>query len=294
MTYRILVPLDGSELDIEVLPYVRRFAQRMDVQITLLHILPDLSAYEQQYIEEQRDQAIRSLDAFRRHLKAVTATLTCDVRMGEPVSEIVKAAALMSAALIAMPTHARKGIERLLAGSVAEHVMRHAHAPMLLPPVTGGRPQDRDIDHLFDRILVPIDGSGSSYSIIPLVVEFARFYESEVILFHDYRVFSETGDTLDNRNIDERIEDYKAMLGYAGISVSLQSASSGHPAEEILDAVSSSNADIIAMCTHGRTGLDRLTNGSVVEHVLRKASRPLLVCRSNTGLQPVAVEKHTG
>ena len=92
----------------------------------------------------------------------------------------------------------------------------------------------------------------------------------------------------------QRIEDYKAMLGYAGISVSLQSASSGHPAEEILDAVSSSNADIIAMCTHGRTGLDRLTNGSVVEHVLRKASRPLLVCRSNTGLQPVAVEKHTG
>jgi nucleotide-binding universal stress UspA family protein len=286
MTYRILVPLDGSEIDDEVLPYMRKFALRSDAQITLLHVLPDLSAYEQQYIEQQRDQAIGVLDSFRSQLQVKAAGVNCEVRMGEPVGEIVKMAALMSASLIVMPTHARKGIERLLSGSVAEHVMRQAHAPMLMPPVSGGRPQDRDINHLFDRILVPIDGSGSGYSIIPLVVEVARFYDSEVILFHDYRGISDAGDFLDSENIDARIEDYKAMLGYAGISTSLQSASSGHPAEEILEAVSSSNADIIAMATHGRTGLDRLTNGSVVEHVLRNASRPLLVCKSSTGLSP--------
>jgi nucleotide-binding universal stress UspA family protein len=48
------------------------------------------------------------------------------------------------------------------------------------------------------------------------------------------------------------------------------------------------------MATHGRTGLDRLTNGSVVEHVLRKASRPLLVCKSGAGLSPEGEDKYTG
>jgi nucleotide-binding universal stress UspA family protein len=294
MSYRILVPLDGGDIDDEVLPYVRKFVLRDDALVTLLHVLPDLSAYEQAYITRERDRAIGILDRFRAQLNARDGMVNCELRMGEPVSEIVKAAALMSVNLIVMPTHARKGLERLLSGSVAEHVMRQAHAAMLMPPVTGGRPQDRDIDHLFDSILVPIDGSGSGYAIIPLVVEFARFYESRVILFHDYRGFSDTGEPLDMRNIDERIEDYKAMLGYAGISVSLQSARSGHPAEEILEAVSGSDADIIAMATHGRSGLDRLTNGSVVEHVLRNASRPLLVCKSASGLSPVVEEKYIG
>jgi nucleotide-binding universal stress UspA family protein len=294
MTYRILVPLNGDDIDDEALPYVRRFARREDARITLLHVLPDLSAREQAFINQQRDHACQGLETFRARLDHVPAAVRTEVRMGEPVSEIVRMAALLPADLILMPTHARKGIERLITGSVAEHVMRQAHAPLLLPPLTGGRPEDRDIEHLFDRILVPIDGTGSGYSIIPLVVDFARFYGSEVILFHDYRSFSDNGEALDHGNIDERIEDYRALLGYAGISVSLQSASSGRPAEQILDAVSGSNPDVIAMATHGRTGLDRLTKGSVVEYVLRNATRPLLVCRSDAGLTAEVTENSPG
>jgi nucleotide-binding universal stress UspA family protein len=294
MTYRMLVPLSGGDSDAEILPYVRRLSPREDTRITLLHVLPDLCAYEQSYINGQCDQASRKLERFRARLDHTHATVQGEVRMGEPVTEIVRLAALLPADLILMPTHARKGIERLVSGSVAEHVMRQAHAPLLLLPRTGGQSRERDIQHLFDRILVPIDGKPGGYSIIPLVAEFARCFGSEVILFHDYRGLADSGEVIDNRKIDERIEDYRALLGYAGIPVSLQSASNGRPAAKILAAVSASNADIIAMATHGRAGLGRLANGSVAEYVLRNAACPLLVCRSVAGVTPPAGANPSG
>ena len=55
--------------------------------------------------------------------------------MGEAVSEILKFAALQRTSLIVMPMHGRKGMDRLLSGSVTEHVMRQSNCPLLLPHV---------------------------------------------------------------------------------------------------------------------------------------------------------------
>jgi len=74
----------------------------------------------------------------------------------------------------------------------------------------------------------------------------------------------------------------------------MQYTDAGKPAEDIIKAVSSSSADLIAMTTHGRTGVDRLAYGSIVEHVLRHATRPLLVLCTAPGATTEYVEKYLG
>ncbi len=294
MAYRVVVPLEGSNADDEVIPYVRKFSARTDVLITLLHVVPDLTCYAREHVSEECAQADKHLREFCSQLEIQGAVPGCELRMGTAVTEILKFAALLPADLIIMPAHGRQGLERLLHGSVTEAVLRQSRCPLLLPQVTGGRPQDRDISHLFDRILVPLDGSGQSFGIIPTVVEFARSFESEVILFHDYAGVSDSGESLEIGDIDKRIRDYRALLGYAGISVSMETTYAGRPVEDILEAVSSTNADLIAMASHGRRGLERLAAGSVVEHVLRNATRPVLACNTSPALLPDIEEQYIG
>jgi len=294
MSYQILVPLEGSKVDNEVIPYVRMFARRPDARITLLHVMPDLSPYTREYVETECARARERLHTFRERIAIDSPGMEHQLRMGDPVREILKFAALLPADLVIMPAHGRKGLDRLIHGSVTEDVLRQSRCPVLLPNFSDGRPEDRDIEHLFDRILVPIDGSGKSFGIISVVVDFARSYDSEVILFHDYMGELDSSGYLESGDVDKRIQDYRALLGYAGISVTTETTRAGRPVEDILTAVSSTGADLIAMATQGRTGLGRMTNGSVVEHVLRHADRPVLACNTNPGLSPDIEDPYPG
>src|SRR5262245_66633328 len=69
---------------------------------------------------------------FTAELRANGIRVTTDVRRGEPVDEILAAARESRADLIIMTTHGRTGFARILFGSVAEGVLRHADVPVLL------------------------------------------------------------------------------------------------------------------------------------------------------------------
>lgn len=277
MSYKILVPLDGSELAEEVVPYVHSLALQPQADVTLLHVLPDLVGRPVHEVAEARDRALELMGSFRPHLELPDATVDCQLRMGEPAAEILKAATLLPSSLIVMPTHGRKGLDRLLNGSVTETVLRRCRCPMLLSHQAGHEPGSQTLDQLFRRILVPLDGSDASGMVVPMVQDFAHRYESEVILFHDTRGISDTGDAAEDVKVVERIEAYRDELQRAGIRVSMQASNSGHPAQEILRLMSESEVDLVAMTTHGRSGLDRVVYGSVAEYVLRNGSRPMLV-----------------
>lgn len=294
MTYKILVPLDGTEIADEVVPYVQYIASRSGAEVTLLHVLPDLTRYAQSHIESERETATAHIDAFREQLSFDADQLHCELRMGEPVSEILKFAALKRTSLIVMPTHARKGLDRMLSGSVTEHVMRQAHCPLLLSHACDDQAPDSNKEHRFDRILVPLDGTEPGFYILPLVEEFARLYESEIILFHDNPGLSDVGGKLEGDDVGHHLEAHRAQLADAGLSVSMQYTDAGKPAEDIIKAISSSHADLIAMTTHGRTGVGRMAYGSIVEHVLRNGTRPMLVLCTAPGAATEYVEKYLG
>jgi nucleotide-binding universal stress UspA family protein len=144
MYRRVVVPLDGSPLAEGIVPFILEIAGPLDIEVTLLRVvhprpvevveggryvkfddIATLSAEAQDYL------ALVAAELRGRGVRVKTA-----VRNGEPVAEIVAGAHEAGADLIAMTTHGRSGLGRLLFGSVAEEVLRRAEIPVFLMRLT--------------------------------------------------------------------------------------------------------------------------------------------------------------
>jgi nucleotide-binding universal stress UspA family protein len=144
MYKRALVPLDGSELSAAILPFITRIAGPLDMEVVLLRVVEPIPP---QVIESSRYVEIEDVEGrlaeARAYLKPIVDDLAgkgvrtrLEVRHGNPVTEIVACAQAVDADLIAMTTHGRSGLGRLLFGSVAESVLRHAEIPVFLMRLT--------------------------------------------------------------------------------------------------------------------------------------------------------------
>lgn len=140
MYKRVVVTLDGSPLAEGVLPFIVQIAGPLDLEIVLLRVVEPRtpSVVEGTRIVEVEDVEARMAEA-KAYLERVAADLQdrgvrtrIEVRRGMPVDEIVAGAKEVDADLIAMTTHGRGGLGRLLFGSVADAVLRRAHLPVFL------------------------------------------------------------------------------------------------------------------------------------------------------------------
>jgi len=139
---RILVPLDGSQLSLTVLPYVEELAEALGASLVLYNavlpldiypgtemtparvggIIDDLLAQGQSFLAE----VAKEIEG-RGKVKARSV-----VTIGFPVDEVVRVAAEVKAGLIALATHGRSGVNRWVMGSVADGVVRRSSLPCLL------------------------------------------------------------------------------------------------------------------------------------------------------------------
>jgi nucleotide-binding universal stress UspA family protein len=137
---RALVPLDGSPLAEAIIPFLTEIAAPLEMSIVLLrvrepipqvvgdgvrHALLDLGETHTRDIENY-------LASIAATLRARSLDVSYAIRSGRPDAEIVEAAREAGVDLIAMSTHGRSGLGRLLFGSVAEQVLRHADVPVLM------------------------------------------------------------------------------------------------------------------------------------------------------------------
>jgi nucleotide-binding universal stress UspA family protein len=134
---------------------------------------------------------------------------------------------------------------------------------------------------MFNRILVPLDGSGVAEGIVSEVEELASGIGAEVILLE---VLSEAGvlPTTAHQEYNKAKQYLDAIvqkLKSQGIKATA-TIRHGEPAEEIVDYAHTNGVDLIAMCTHGRSGVSRWVFGSVAEKVLRGTSLSILLCRA--------------
>jgi nucleotide-binding universal stress UspA family protein len=136
---KVLVPLDGSAGSNTVLPTVSELARAEGAQVRLLHVAPSPAAVVagDRVIAYADQEAARIEQEVLAYLKRAAAELSAleveaAVRFGDPVEEIVREAESAGADLIALATHRRTGVSRLLKGSVAEQVERATAIPVLL------------------------------------------------------------------------------------------------------------------------------------------------------------------
>jgi nucleotide-binding universal stress UspA family protein len=147
MYKRALVPLDGSPVAESVIPFLMRIAGPLDMSVTLLRVLEPIPAIVGDGtqpvvvddIQERTRDAEEYLAPIAAMLRARGVNTSWVVRRGRAPKEILAAARDGDADLIAMSTHGRSGLGRLLFGSVAEEVLRHADVPVFMMRETEAR-----------------------------------------------------------------------------------------------------------------------------------------------------------
>jgi nucleotide-binding universal stress UspA family protein len=294
MTNRILIPLDGSPIAESVIPQALRF-WAPDAELILLNVIVPVpvDAYLSS-IEVGRAAAKEYIEGIRERVELHGVKATALVREGMPADVILEAARDEHATHIAMATHGRGGIARFLMGSVAEAVMRASPVPVFaLRPfwnyevLAAARVEDLPVKN----VLVPLDGSSLSLAVIPHAVEVARKFGARLLLMRavppgaavaharagaDQEEVAEKFSDLDQAR--RALEEIGAEVKALGVDVGTV-VDQDEPARAILDTVRFHAIDLVAMTTHGRTGITRMVVGSVTESVLRDAQIPLLVVR---------------
>ena len=276
MSTKILIPLDGSESAHEVLYYTHSIASsRPEASVTLIHVLPEAATATSE--EAEMHPCLKPLADL---LSAKGWQVDSVVRHGNPVTAITATARELPASLIVMSTHGRSGLERIREGSVTEGVLRDSICPVFVLHSQRHEPQDRRSEKLFQRLLVPLDGSEASAAILPCVQTFAKAHDAEVVLFHDSLEDPETTSELagaELTRIRTLMEEQSVKLANAGLTVKVDSTSYRHSIRAILDKIDTMGIDLVVMATHTRPEQKRRLEESVTADIVRHANCPLMV-----------------
>lgn len=138
---------------------------------------------------------------------------------------------------------------------------------------------------MYQRILVPLDGSTLAEGVLPHVQALVKSLSAELVLLRVAftHVFPGADPIQSQVTVVQEAEDYVSGLAKRLQEEGVRAEAKvryGDPVEEILDHVTRDHIDLIAMATHGRTGLKRVVMGSVAENVLRRTSVPMLLMRA--------------
>lgn len=304
MFERILVPLDGSARAEIILPQIARILNREDAEILLLRVvnIPDSAGLvlKTTIRHQEREEGQQYLHDMALRFAAKSSKVHARLAEGWPADVILETAKSEGATMIAMTTHGRSGMARWAMGSVAEKVARASDVPVLLVRSFRRSPKG-NLEPMvpeelpFRRILVPVDGSPTSMSVIGPAEKFAGLYGSDILALHVVPPYAPPGAMLpgmeaalpitrpeplssDEDPVTEKAAD---RFRHAGLKVSRLTVE-GEPASEILDLSGNRGVDLIALGTHGRTGFTRWALGSIAERVLRSAEVPLLLVRTPT------------
>ena len=299
MYSKILAPLDGSVTAERALPCARYLAARLKTPVELLAVVDigeiamTIGSEKASFLDTMIGEAVRHLTEYLRGIATsfVDANVSCSVEKGKPEDVIIERAAADKSILIAMASHGRSGLNRFLLGSVAEKVLRGTANPLLLIRATSENTTAGDAS--FDSVVVPLDGSDLAERVLPTVVEMAKRFDVGVKLFRAYHIpYSAYGDGWAvAEGIDELLttvrdeaEDYlnkKAEeLKKLGVAKVACITKEGFAADEIIKLGRSSADSLIAMGSHGRSGMKRWVMGSVAEAVVRHSAVPVLVVRA--------------
>jgi nucleotide-binding universal stress UspA family protein len=300
MYTRMLIPLDGSKLAENVLPYARVMARALDLRVELVSVVDSMDFARTTHAGHVRDfdplieaatqEGKRYLEGTARSFGGTEVNYAVERGLADQI--IIEKAARDKGTLIAMATRGRSGIHRWLMGSVAEKVLRGATNPLLL--VRGDEEGKSDGEATLKSIVVPLDGSKMAETVLPRAVDLAKKLGLEIVLTRAYQIpLSAYGGadtafipnnegllTLVREEAGAYLETKVNELHQNGVEKVSSILLVGSGADEIIDLARGTPDNLIAMCTHGRSGVKRWALGSVTEKVVRHSGDPVLVVRA--------------
>ena len=313
----ILVPLDFSGLSRQALDCAVPLARKYGAKISLVHVAQSpfvMSSFPEGGIvlPVNTDKLV---SVAKTHLAELAAQLLPDelrgrtiVREGNAATEVVAAAKALKADLIVLSTHGRSGLKRVLLGSTAERILRHAHCPVLTVRRQEGEPAMRLLAQTkplypkqlpWRRILVPLDLSPASLRALQTAVALARASAARLLLLNVVEpnpyVTGMEGAVLliPDRDLMDLAKQQLPRVARKFVPKSVPVTSMvgrGRAADVIGETAEAEGVDLIVLATHGHTGWDRLLMGSTAEQVVRHAKCPVFVARILPGWSAVGTE----
>jgi nucleotide-binding universal stress UspA family protein len=309
---QILVPVDFSECSGLAVRLAGRIARAFRAEIDLLHVtevpafVPDENAgngalASRELVELAEKQGRARLEALvadcaRQGLTIRRAT----TERGRPSDVVVDAAKRGNYDLVTIATHGRTGFSRVLLGSVAERIVRHAPCPVLSAraPSPNAPPTPR-------RVLVPVDYSSFSRAALEYAGFLAKAFGADLDVVHVWDRPSYVSDEVvvqdragartslaemilanAEREMTEFLRGGPTATGSATAELPKHRLLSGEPVSTLLLEVERGSHDLIVIGTQGRTGLKHLLLGSVAERLVRLSPVPVVTVPPRTG------EKH--
>lgn len=286
----ILVPVDFSAHSRAAAERALTLANAFGASIRFLHALhlplvaPEY-AYSQAIWSDLRRTESAKLESIVRDFQERGVSASARFEERDPADAIRSAARAADVMLVVMGSHGRRGLDRILLGSVAERTLHNASAPVLIV-----RELEADATEPIRSILFATDFSEDAERAERVVARWARLLGSEVEIFHAIRetavLFAPyaligssdyEGELMEAANA--RMKGSLERFRHVGVSVKSKIVY-GFASEEITNRADSCGAQLIAMGSRGYAGLHRFRVGSVVQRVLRHAPCSVLVAGS--------------
>lgn len=288
----ILAATDLSEPSNEALRQASEWARLRNAELFVCHVAPSRVGsnmlFPQQIERQVREQPVleaRLTDAVRDKACTVTGRdpdeLQVVIGSGTAYAEIVRQGEALDVGLTVVGSHSRSGLATIFLGDVAEEVVRHAHASVLL-----ARPR-RQRGH----IVVATDSSEAARAAVAAAAEQSRLSGARVTLMYSIHHELETALTMSSfgsgyqfmqheraelhKKAERALADLQERVGIAADTA----VTEGDPAAELLHLATALDAELAVVGATGRTALRRLHLGKIAERVVRHAPCSVLVVR---------------
>lgn len=269
---RILVPTDFSKYSEEALKVAVQIAKKNNSEIILLHILElphqasDFISGSGKSIPEimhYKNKAVTNLENLMDSAFLIGINVSEAFEFKKVTEGIIDASLKNKVDLIVMGSHGTSGFDKLFVGSNAEKVVRLSEIPVLV--VKKGTVEFKSNNFVFAS-----DFSKETKKPFRKMIEFAKIFESKLFL-----VMICTPNSFKTTHSAEKIMRY-FIADFDIENYSCQIYNDTNVENGIVNFAESVNADLIGICTHGRTGLAHFFNGSIGEDVVNQALKPVI------------------
>jgi nucleotide-binding universal stress UspA family protein len=287
--HRVVYATDFSAASEAAWDEARRLGKLFDAEIVVLHavepppLLPvDSPTAYQELLASARRAAEAGLDRLLGSVVGSGLKLRIRQEEGPAARRILEAVAQEMADLLVIGTHARRGVDRVILGSVADRLMRQAPCPVL----TVRGPRRSAPRQGIRRVCYATDLSSTARAAWPLAVAIATASGADIDLVHvtfqpvaDRHMPAEAIGRMAQLLYEEARAEVEAFLAQSALPrgrVRVHLLQGGTPDEGIVHRAEEHGADLIVMGTHGWSGLPRWLLGSVAHHVIHTAPCPVL------------------
>ncbi len=298
MSAQIMVPLDGSDFSEQALRYAYQLAWRMNAKLHLVKVQTRESVAAEALFVDSHGAGTRAAD--EQYLARIRDPGLLELKT-EPATAVLKGPVVNALAtyirdqnieLVIMTTHGRGGLSRAWIGSVADKLIRRVNIPVLLLRPRKGETTRLGPGFELDHIVIPLDGSEESERAIEPALALGNLTWARYTLLQVVSPFMliAASEAAPPQQQEEHYAELRANAARYLNRVAERLRAEGHLVDTavviqpqlaagIIEQAVWTEASLIAMATHGRSGLQRLALGSVADKVMRGSTVPLLLLR---------------